>query len=901
MRVMRINLDETVEPVARNGTVASEALCPGMSESAITKDGSLSAYTKFIKDACFKSIVLLGGVFIWHHIIYHLFVASHLHWYIGTVLRVLWPTKRKAFNWKWTAEIKVLYQSKQEVLDDMGRKQSKFLPAVDKVVKGSSGIMLDFHTSGILMEQAKEIQDSRDQASKVRARAQFKAADADGGGSLDREEMHQLLLDLGERAREKDVSTAFSKYAGGASEMDVEQFERWWMSRKTKKSRPCCGKKTSSCGRWSADPADFRPAGSVKGEIVISSAGAEAECLIDANDGRLEDGIADQWFKGEAENTYRDFMDRIAFMAGVGGFDEEAAAQDAEADHTLTHRQAQMKNRLEPGKPGFTNERVRVDQLDRLGESSLLVSFTVLPEHYTRDDGKDRDRWTHMEPEVREAESAKGSKWWCCCKGSCARRGCGASKDYVAKNAQRCVEMRQSLESALTHAQKTKTGHELSGLVLEILVDLKETQEGARYWRAIYMLAATVLYYPVIQSTLPIFQCYEYETQVSYDSCAWRDDGQCMEELWKPDPLAQESAAEVCQMVRDSTELGGGHADGLSSWEFHADTNWDGQNQTTLEELALEPTSEPCLHNLGACIREAQGSIFAAGGLAGNIGLSDGVPECFDNFAECRVCNNDEHLDCTWDPGMVWVGTARGNCKFKHRIGWLQSDQSAVCGFDSGQQALLSAALAIATIFACVACPWYAYKQIKRGMEDAKQQAKDDAVAEGREVEEEERELGFCENIFLGTHSEPTRRQKALFEEKIRRDEYSSLYAMCEQRAYSWFMVDLMRKGAVTAIYTFGGEDRKFLLLVFFVLVAIQQDITQPYRGRTENLFAFMTLVNGRFEASFSQWAAFLTFSFCCRCSSLCSAILQPRWRTATTGRCAPRSSPWRRSCSSLS
>ena len=142
-----------------------------------------------------------------------------------------------------------------------------------------------------------------------------------------------------------------------------------------------------------------------------------------------------------------------------------------------------------------------------------------------------------------EEEAAKGSKWWCCCKGSCARRGCGASKDYVAKNAQRCVEMRQSLESALTHAQKTKTGHELSGLVLEILVDLKETQEGARYWRAIYMLAATVLYYPVIQSTLPIFQCYEYETQVSYDSCAWRDDGQCMEELWKPDPLAQEDAA----------------------------------------------------------------------------------------------------------------------------------------------------------------------------------------------------------------------------------------------------------------------------------------------------------------------------------------------------------------------
>ena len=290
--------------------------------------------------------------------------GPHLHWYIGNVLHVLWPTMQ-GVQLEVTAEIKVLYQSKQEVLDDMGRKQSKFLPAVDKVVKGSSGIMLDFHTSGILMEQAKEIQDSRDQASKVRARAQFKAADADGGGSLDREEMHQLLLDLGERAREKDVSAAFSKYAGGASDMDVEQFERWWMSRRPRSpAHAAAGRRAPAA----AGGGPGRLSARRLGERRLLS--AQAECSIDADDG-LEDGIADQWFE-EREDTYRDYMDRIAFMAGVGGFDEEAAAQDAEADHA-THRQARMKNRLNPGDPGFTNERV----LDRLGESSLLVSFTV--------------------------------------------------------------------------------------------------------------------------------------------------------------------------------------------------------------------------------------------------------------------------------------------------------------------------------------------------------------------------------------------------------------------------------------------------------------------------------------------------------------------------------------------
>ena len=66
---------------------------------------------------------------------------------------------------------------------------------------------------------------------------------------------------------------------------------------------------------------------------------------------------------------------------------------------------------------------------------------------------------------------------------------------------------------------------------------------------------------------------------------------------------------------------------------------------------------------------------------------------------------------------------------------------------------------------------------------------------------------------------------------------------MCEQRAYYWFIVDLLRKAAVTVIYTFGGDQYQYILLVFFVLFAINHDIAQPYRGKTENLFAFITLM----------------------------------------------------------
>ena len=89
----------------------------------------------------------------------------------------------------------------------------------------------------------------------------------------------------------------------------------------------------------------------------------------------------------------------------------------------------------------------------------------------------------------------------------------------------------------------------------------------------------------------------------------------------------------------------------------------------------------------------------------------------------------------------------------------------------------------------------------------AKELALAEAAAEGRPIKEEKKRA-FCENIFLGQHHAPSRRSAKLFEDRILRDQYSSLYAMCEQRAYYWFIVDLMRKAAISAIYMFGRNGR---------------------------------------------------------------------------------------------
>ena len=57
-------------------------------------------------------------------------------------------------------------------------------------------------------------------------------------------------------------------------------------------------------------------------------------------------------------------------------------------------------------------------------------------------------------------------------------------------------------------------------------LNLKELKDGARFERALWMLIATVLYYPVIQATLPIIHCASYKLDRLWDASQgeWVDD-----------------------------------------------------------------------------------------------------------------------------------------------------------------------------------------------------------------------------------------------------------------------------------------------------------------------------------------------------------------------------------------
>merc|ERR1719181_1958777 len=87
--------------------------------------------------------------------------------------------------------------------------------------------------------------------------------------------------------------------------------------------------------------------------------------------------------------------------------------------------------------------------------------------------------------------------------------------------------IREFLEAEFGKQEKPTCGdHEMSGLQLETVVDLKEVKDGARFERALWMLIATVLYYPVIQATLPIIHCASYKLDRLWDASQgeWVDD-----------------------------------------------------------------------------------------------------------------------------------------------------------------------------------------------------------------------------------------------------------------------------------------------------------------------------------------------------------------------------------------
>jgi Ca2+-binding EF-hand superfamily protein len=884
-RIFSVNLEASAEPVARNGTLASEEICPGIprdgvTSSILTSEGALTPFSMFIKQAIFKSIVLLGGVFVWHHGIFWIFVHLRLQYYIGMFLnKVSGGNLCGNLKWQWTTEVKVLYQDSVEKTNATTKKKENFFePVMDKVVKGPHAVMLNFHTCGILLGQAKEIQQGREQAMKVRARAKFKKADTDHGGTLDADELEVLLKDMGNKATKDDIKEIIRKTADhrGGNDMTEDEFVDWYLNQKFKLHRPCCGSHKYTCGGCYSDPSDFRPAGSVRGECVISAAGGTKILLKDAEGhpigARLEDGpytaenadgIPLSWFEGD-KNTKEEFEKTFA-----GLIPKESKGHEDVDDEMAQELWEKLGDTHDPDKAPISKaagaglalhrltaaapSRVRVDQLDPLGASSLLVSFTVLPEDHhntmTHHSHRRKHLLDHSQPTydpIKHHGETKDDTFW------------SKKKLHISRDAKAGMEVRKGLLSAFT--EKLVVGrpnsdtpeesvvpeeqrHDLSSLSLEILVDLKDMQDGARFWRAVYMLSATVLYYPVIQATLPMLMCYQYATQEMWDTCVLDKNQECQSEMRTLAPEFLQEQRDNCNSVR-----------GLG-YEVHAATansTWNDPAATVLTALQFmdadvdhEDPSQSCFYGLGYCLQSLDTrDMDQWDNHDGFEAASDpvAVDACLEQFAECQTCGDEAHSYCVWDEGLVWLGTPRGECRFDYDLQYLDVAQDVSC---SGQQWWLVTIFSIIVLGMCFLLPWAAYFRIKASKHAATDLAIAEAAAEGRPIKVHKKR-GFCENIFLGQHETPTRRAAKLFEQRILRDQYSSLYAMCEQRAYYWFIVDLMRKGVVSAVYMLGRKGRfnyEYMLLVFFVFFAINHDIAQPYRGRAENLFAFLTLM----------------------------------------------------------
>jgi hypothetical protein len=242
------------------------------------------------------------------------------------------------------------------------------------------------------------------------------------------------------------------------------------------------------------------------------------------------DGIPLSWFEGD-KNTKEEFEKTFA-----GLIPKESKGHEDVDDEMAQELWEKLGDTHYPDKAPISKaagaglslhsladaaaSRVRVDQLDPLGASSLLVSFTVLPEDHhntmTHHSQRGKHLLDHTQPTYDPIK----------CHGETKDDTCWSkSKAHVSRDAKAGMEIRKGLLSAFT--EKLVLGrpnldtqersvvpeeqrHDLSSLSLEILVDLKDMQDGARFWRAVYMLSATVLYYPVIQATLPMLMCYQY-------------------------------------------------------------------------------------------------------------------------------------------------------------------------------------------------------------------------------------------------------------------------------------------------------------------------------------------------------------------------------------------------------
>jgi Ca2+-binding EF-hand superfamily protein len=695
-RFLSTTMVASATPIAENSTVTSVSVCPM----------SLDRHELFVKNAVIRSLLLLFCCIFYNNIIYWLFVQLRLHYYAQLLLSKLSGGRLCADNhFEWNTEVRVMWQERVydgpppsicQQLKGLFVKQTghekRFAPVYDTVAYGPSAILLDFHTCGTLFDKLKSMESAKEKVAQVQARAQFKLHDVDGDNLLEEQEMHNLLLQLGERPKPADVTAIMEKYGDRESgSISENQFAVFWIQRRRAAREKANLDAHSSCrrlfspSRWCHhNLSEFRPTGSVRAECVVLS--REFDVAMEVIQGTTASSCCREkvpvraWFSN-GEDTLTKFQQVVAEICTSG-----------------------------------VSNRVRVNHVFPYSQREVLVNFDVLPQGYTNE-----DRLFDTTHSKKTQQAAKQRQYRGCC-------GHGPhTKAMQRLHVAEALETRDRLGAMF--ADTIKFGDdaetvEACELNLENLVDMKDAIPQARFFRAVMMLCATVLYYPVIQETIPMVHCTAYQTD------RW----------WN---------------------FGGG-PDRLGTWE-----------SADLFDRSID--------------------------------------------TETRFLASDRSTVCDGHPAK-WT---------RH---------------------FMVQTLAYTVLAFCVICPLMAYHICRTSKHAAMQMArKDNHSKDGTAaaILRKKKKKGCLRQIFLEDHYPPTHSENLLFESRILRDPFSGLYAMCEQRAYYWFVVDLMRKAAVTVIFIFGKGyfDWQFVMLCMFVFFALIQDVAQPYRGRAENLFSFMTLL----------------------------------------------------------
>lgn len=721
-----------------NETVTAEEVCPI----------ALDRHERFIKAAVLKPVGLLVGVVLWHHLLFLIFVYSRLHYYLFGCFgdtKTHWCTEVKAV-WQeasYPNEFKVKANGTPEFSPPAGFKGAiqrfihfvtcehyckpergkwEMMPFTERAVYGPSAIMLDFHTCGILMNEARAMKAAKNQVARVQARAHFIRADVDKSKTLDHGELKALLQDMGERPTDVDLDEILKDYgtvSNGSKVMKENEFVEWWLARRlaakqlilyhSHKACSCCDKD---------DLRDFRPQGTTRAEAVLSCSelhhneGHNGELVAVHPDlrelmaaahvverwrlscwSRLTFGCKHPSREWIAENyggdTNKSWLDIKALLAEkevpttwfTGDKDDREAFRQRIA--TVT---------------SVAPERVRINFAYPIAQQEVLVAFDVLPEGYKND-----SRIVEMPKHPFHPDNPKKKM---------------PKKAFIRESVNNGLETRDLLDAGFIKTVEIRDGVFATHLDLQLKVDMKNANPHARFYRAIVMLCTTVLFFPVVQDTFPIIYCTSYATNRYWDRT--------------------------------------GGEDSTGAWQ-----QADLVDQIDISEM-------------------------------------------------------QDHS-------------------------YLHSDRSVAC---DGDRHTYFSIVAYIILLCCVALPYVAFRYIRQGKQEAYEMARKAAESTGQ-VFKKKQKRGFWSQIFLGIRYPPSRREIVLFEAQILRDSLSGLYAMCEPRAYYWFVVDLMRKAITTIIYTFGRNvfDWQFVMMIFFVFVAVMQDIAQPYRGRAENIFSFMTLM----------------------------------------------------------